>query len=153
MLRVREIIRQAGLEYYTVGGGSIDIGNLPTSTARDLEKYVKSRISLKKNQNQRKGIAKKPSYHGKNDLAPSSISQPRLSLTPTMSRDIKQPIGHLPVFADTAPSFAISTPAPIIRAMSDERSNSSSFYSGTIDLIQTPKKTNPYSINFPCLTS
>lgn len=130
MLRVREIIRQAGIEYYTVGGGSIDIGNLPTDTARELEKYVKSRIALKKKQNQRKVHSKKPSFVGKNDLAPSSISQPRLILAPSLSYNNKPSQGHLPVFTDVAPNYSMAVPPKDIRAMSEERSNSSSFYSG-----------------------
>lgn len=133
--RVREIVRQAGVEFFTVGGGSIDIGNLPTQTARELESYVKSRSALRKKQIQKKALKKRPSFLQKNDLAPAPLTQSRLTLTTHVSRELKPVQGHLPIFADTTPSYPIVIPVVDNKALSNEKSNSSSsFYSGIFNL-------------------
>lgn len=141
IFRVREIVKQAGVEFFTASGGSIDIGNLPTQTARELEAYVKSRAALKKKHVQKKSLKKRPSYVQKNDLAPAPLSQSRLSLTAAVSREVKPAQGHLPIFADTAPTYPIVIPVVDNRALSDDKSNSSSFYSGTFILTQILMKT------------
>jgi hypothetical protein len=129
MMRVTEIVRREN-ESYISQNGILDIGSLSSTVARDLERYVKGRIALKKKQSQKKPSSKKPPLFIKNDLAPSSFNQTRLTLSQSYSRDSKPLPGHLPVFSDVAPSYSMTMKLPDTKAPSEERSNSSSFYSG-----------------------
>lgn len=141
MYRVTDIVKRENPNYIS-SNGILDIGSLSSFVARDLEKYVKSRIALKKKQAQKKSSSKKPSLFIKNDLAPLPFSQNRPILNQSVSRDSRPTPGHLPIFSDLTPSYSMNQKIPEPHRMSDDGSNSSSFYSGNAEITKTLKKTN-----------
>jgi hypothetical protein len=126
-------------------GGAIDIGQLPLRTARELERYVRSKISFKsKSILSKKPPIKKPSNIAmKNDLAPASLAPPKPTLTHHSSAVHSRPSqSHLPVFSEP-PAATVEFHHGIEHlAHSEERSKSSSFYSGTCELTQIPTRNN-----------
>lgn len=126
-----EIVKRENPGYIS-STGILDIGSLSSQVARDLERYVKGRIALKKKQIQKKTSSKKPSLFLKNDLAPLPFNQARPALVHSMSRETRPIPGHLPVFTDLAPNYSLTKKAPEAHPQSDDGSNSSSFYSGKL---------------------
>lgn len=131
MMRVTEIVRRENSTYISTNG-FLDINVLSPQVARDLERYVKGRIALKKKLNQKKAISKKTSMIPKNDLAPVPFTHSRSAISQTLSREIRPAPGHLPVFSDLAPAYSMAVKPPEAHHLIDDRSASSSFYSGTL---------------------
>jgi hypothetical protein len=126
--RAKEIVSEAGYDLFTAGG-AVEVANLPTKVARELEKYIKNRPQAKPKLSQKKqpAIKRQPSFP-KPDLAPTSLAPPRIPLNNHISRDSKPTQGHLPIFENSS-HFPLRESVAETNHHSDDHSNTSSFYS------------------------
>lgn len=119
-----------------------DLEKLPQKTLRDLEKFVKSRLTPIAKQGKGQSVVKKPAAAlQKDDLAPpktfpAQAQQVALSQQQAVAQQSSQtrPDSHLPIFHESShrPSFINNERDPSAKA-SPKSSKSSSFFSGGLD--------------------
>jgi len=114
-----------------------DLEKLPQKTLRDLEKFVKLRLTPIKKQPKGPSVVKKPLTFPKEDLAPPKAYPPppqQVARAQQPSAPVSaqaRPDSHLPIFHESSqrPSFIHNERDPSAKA-SHKSSKSSSFFSG-----------------------